>query len=181
MKHPFVKIVSLFLSFAALISLVIPAFAEEVIEDDFTVEVIPNEEIEAMLPMYLREALNDDIVPYGTSKPSSSSVYDLSEGQYNFSVSTKLGTTIYSKYVFIGHGGKVKFHIYDSAQASGGYDVKIFKKGLFDTTVYTKKDCPHNDSVDFTVSIGDADAKIYFAIIPDGTTYIQSNSYIAKG
>lgn len=181
MKRNFVRMISAFLTIAAILSMAIPTFAKEVSEDDLIVEVIPNEVIEATLPENLRDALNSGIVPYGTSKPSSSSIHNFEEdGRYYFSVTTKLETTIYSNCVFTGHDGSVKFHIYDSSTDTGGYTVKVFKKGIIDTTVYTKNNCPHGESTDFYVSIDDPDAKIYFAIIPEGRTYIQDNSYIDK-
>ena len=196
------KIVSLILALFMVFSVTIPSFAAETSEETenadysthestsdeeadllnagFTVEIVPNEEIEATLPEHLRTALNDDVATYGISKPSSSNTYDLRNGKYNFSVDTVLETTIYSKYVFIGHEGNVEFYINDTSTDSGGYTLKVFKKGLIDTRIYSKT-YNHDDEVSFTVPINDADAKIYFAIVPEGTTRIESNSYIAKG
>ncbi len=163
----------------------IPVSAEEIkasdsLNDGITIEIVPNEVIEASLPAYLRDALNDDAVTYGISRPGSNDIYNLSNGEYYFSVDTVLDTTIYSKYVFIGHDGKVNFYINDTSTASGDYTVKVYKKGLIDTTIYTRV-CDHDASTSFGISFDDAEAKIYFAIIPDGTTRISSNSYIAKG
>lgn len=197
------KILSLILALFMVFSVTIPSFAAETSEESentdysthestndeeiadllnagFTVEIVPNEEIEATLPEYLRDALNDEIATYGISKPSISNTYDLRNGKYNFSVDTVLETTIYSKYVFIGHEGNVKFYINDTSTDSGGYTIKVYKKGLIDTRIYSKT-YSHDDAVSFSLSFNDADAKIYFAIVPEGTTRIGSNSYIAKG
>lgn len=176
------RALSMLVVLISILSITCPVYAKSVENDGFTVETFPNEEIEATLPDYLREALNSEVATCGTTKPSASSVYDLTaKGKYNFTVSTKLNTTIYSRYVFTGHDGEVKFYLNDTSTDSGSYKVKIYKKGLVDTTVYTKSNCPHDDVTSFYVSIDDVDAKIYFAIIPDGRTYLGSSSYIDKG
>lgn len=147
--------------------------------DEFTVEVLPNEEVEASLPEYLQDALNDTITTYGAFKPSSSSVYDLSTGRWDFYVYSKMNSTIYSRYVFVGHDGAVRIRMYDFSTDSGNYTLKVFKKGLFDTTVYSKV-CEHDSLTDVTVDVGDPDAKIYIAVIANGITDIQ-DAFIEKG
>lgn len=153
--------------------------AESFDNDDFTIEVIPNEEAEANLPEYLKDALNDNITTYGVFKPSSSSIYDLSTGRWDFWAYSKMNSTIYSRYVFVGHDGVVRIRMYDFSTDSGNYTLKIFKKGLIDTTVYSKV-CAHDSLTDVTVNFGDSDAKIYIAVIANGITDIQ-DAYIEKG
>lgn len=164
-----------------IFSLSIPAFASALEIEGCSVEIIPNEIIDEQLPAELLAALmENEIMPYGQSAPSSGNTYNLANGAYNFSVSTKLNTTIYSNYVFTGHGGSVSVYLNDTSTASGSYQFKIYKRGLIDTTVYTRT-CNHDDTAKFTTNVGDADSKIFFAVVPKGTTYIGENSYIAKG
>lgn len=181
MKRYFTKIISALLALVLIMSCSTSAFAMETNEDNYTIEVVPNEEIDAKLPSYLVNALNTEgeVIPYGISKPSSDNVHDLSSGRYDFEVSTKLNTTIYSRYIFTGHEGSVTFYLNDSSTDSGSYTVKVYKRGIFDTVIKTKKNCEHGEVSTFTFSSIDPEAKIFFAIIPDGTTNISG--YIKKG
>lgn len=184
MKRNLIKIASLFFAIMLILFSPYPVNADELTGLDYTVEVIPNEEIEATLPDYLREALNDNndsVVTRGVFKPDSDNVHNLTtDGKYSFYMESVLETTIYSNKVFTGHDGKIKFHIVDTSNDSGGYKVKVYKKGLFDTTVYTAN-CDGDTISDFTAEFDDVKAKVYFAIIPDGNTKIKSSSYIEKG
>ena len=126
--------------------------------------------VEATLPQDLRDALNREIVTYGTSKPSKA--YDLSSsGTYSFDVDSVLNTTIYSKYIFIGHNGTLNFSFYDSSDDGKGYTVKVYKKGLTTTTIATYSGAD-DDTLSFSLSVA-TNAKVYFAVIPNGTTYIS--------
>ena len=58
------------------------------------------------------DPVQNDIIPYGTSIPSGSSIYDLSEGKYSFGIETE--SLYYSDYVFTGHGGRVTMNIKES-------------------------------------------------------------------
>ena len=94
-----------------------------------------------------------------------------SQGSYGFTVTSRLNTTIYSKYIFVGHNGTLDFSFYDSSDDGKGYTVKVYKKGLTTTTIATYSGTD-GDSLSFSLSVAE-DAKIYFAVVPKGTTYIS--------
>lgn len=164
------KFISLCLAVIMIFALLpVSTLAAEPQKAPDSIEVFPNEVIEANLPQYLRDALNNDAVTYGVSKPNTT--YDLaSDGAYDFTVTSRLNTTIYSKYIFIGHNGTLDFSFYDSSDDGKGYTVKVYKKGTFDTTIATYSGAD-GDSLSFSVAVA-TDAKVYFAVVPNGTTYI---------
>lgn len=164
------KLLSICLSIAMIFALM-PAnvFAEDPHAVPNSIEDIPNEVIEATLPQCLRDALNSDVATCGTSKPTDT--YNLTtQKDYNFTVTSVLNTTIYSKYIFVGHNGTLNFEFYDSSNDGKGYTVKVYQKGFFTTTVATYEGTD-GTSLTFPVNVA-SDAKIYFAVIPNGTTYI---------
>ncbi len=181
MKCKFFAVLSIALAVTIMLLVPTEVKAADFNEKDFEVEIYPNTEIEATLPAYLREALNSDavITPYGTHKPSSNSIHDLNYSRYDFSVTSKLDSTIYSKVVLTGHDGRITFHIHDSSEAAGGYILRVYKKGVIDTRVY-KTELAHGEIYDFSVDIKDKDAKIYFSVEAKGTTNI-TGSYVMKG
>lgn len=175
MKKYMIKLISMFLVVISLLSCPCFAFAAETVENNITTEVIPNEVVEAPLPPHSGNTLNGGIELYGISKPGDNDTYDLSSGRYDFTVTSTLNTTIYSKYVFTGHGGKLYFYFNDTSSDSNGYTIKVYKKGgLIALKTVNGTD---GNATTFSVST-DEDAKVYFAVIPKGTTYISG--YVEK-
>lgn len=165
------KLVSLFLAVIMIFAILpVSAFATETPTAPDSIEVVPNEVAEANLPQDLKDALNSKFVTCGTSKPSKT--YDLSsEGTYSFPVDSVLNTTIYSKYIFVGHNGTLYFSFNDHSNDGNGYTVKVYKKGLVTTTIATYNGAD-DDTLSFSLSVA-TDAKVYFAVIPKGTTHIS--------
>ena len=164
------KLISLCLAVIMIFAILpVSAFAAETPKAPDSIEVVPNEVAEANLPQDLKDALNSKLVTCGTSKPSKT--HDLSsEGSYDFTVTSRLNTTIYSNFIFVGHGGKIHFYFNDTSTDTKGYTVKVYSKGkLTAIATYSGSD---DDTLSFTLSV-DKDAKIYFAVVPKGTTYIS--------
>ena len=148
-----------------------------------SIEVIPNEEADKLLPECLQEAIRslseEGVQPYGQSKPDTSSKWDLgSKGKFNFSVNTE-GTTIYSPYVFTGHNGSVKVYLNETySQSSGKYTFKLYKRNsFFDTTLYTYE---FDHGTEQTIEMSDfgEDDLIYISVTPNKRTVLSSDSYI---
>jgi len=165
------KLVSLCLAIFMIFAILpVSAFAAEKPKAPDSIEVVPNEVVEATLPQDLRDALNSEIVTYDQTKPSKT--YDLSSsGTYSFDVDSVFNTTIYSKRIFIGHNGTLNFSFFDTSTDGKGYKVKVYKKGKIDTTIATYSGAD-DDSLSFSLSVA-KDAKVYFAVIPKGTTHIS--------
>lgn len=164
------KLVSFCLAVIMIFAILpVSVFAAETPKAPDFIEVVPNEVAEANLPQDLRDALNSDIVTYSTSKPSKT--HDLSsEGSYDFNVTSIRNTTIYSNVVFVGHGGKIHFQFNDTSTDTKGYTVKVYSKSK--STAIATYSGADDDTLSFTLSV-DEDAKIYFAVVPKGTTYIS--------
>lgn len=150
-----------------------------------SVEVIPNDEADALLPKNLYLAVNSIEEDYeynstkGLSVPDASDIWNLtSDGQYNFTVNTS-GSTIYSNYVFLGHGGSVKVHLVENTSTSGKYTFKLYKRGTINTTLYTYK-FDHGTTQTIEMDSFSSSDKIYFSIAPNGSTILTNSSYIKK-
>lgn len=178
---------SLALVFTSVVVSQSHAFASERYYDDglVSVDVIPNAEADSLLPDRLYDAVMFDtadvggISVNGLSVPDSDNKWNLNtKGEYDFSVDTS-GSTIYSNYVFTGHGGAVKVHLVETTTTSGQYTFKLCKRGFFNTTLYTYK-FDHGVNQTINMDSFDSSDKIYFLITPNGSTKLSSSSYIKK-
>lgn len=151
-----------------------------------SIEVISNEEADASLPEYILETFEKDAndssgnaSTYSIKIPSKDDKWNLkTSGQYKFHVNTQM-ETIYSAYVFSGHGGSVKVHLDETTSSSGNYKFKLCKRGLINTTIYTYK-FAHGVEQTITMNDFDSDDLIYFAIVPNAHTILSSDSYIKR-
>lgn len=147
-----------------------------------SIEVISNEEADALLPEYMTAAFDEDnadhsgnISTYGLSYPSKESKWNLNtKGQYDFSVDTQ-NSKIYSDYVFTGHKGSVTVYLDETSSSSGEYTFKLCKRGVINTTIHKYK---FSHGVPQTIAMGgfDSDDLIYFIIDPNQYTYMTHDS-----
>ncbi|MBR6095226.1 MAG: hypothetical protein IKP92_09440 [Lachnospiraceae bacterium] len=185
------KLLRVFLSIVLIIPLTMGlpniALASNGVHDDglVSVEVISNAVADSMLPENLYQAVvaennpGGGISPKGLSEPDSNSVWNLnSNGQYNFHVNVTVGT-IYSNYVFTGHGGQVEVHLVENTATSGKYKFRLYKRGIFNTVLYTYQ-FDHGSVQTISMSSFASDAKIFFEIEPNGYTNLTNSSYIKK-
>ncbi len=148
-----------------------------------SIEVIPNEEADKLLPECLQEAIGllseEGVQPYGQDRPETSSTWNLgSKGKFSFSVNTE-GTTIYSPYVFTGHNGSVTVYLNETySKSSGKYTFKLYKRNsIFDTTLYTYE-FDHGAEQTIEMNNFDKDDLIYISVTPNKKTVLSSDSYI---
>lgn len=168
--------------------LALPVLAEEysgftVENGSYTVEIVPTFIVERDLPDNLKAALHSSRTDtYSASKPSFDNIWNLtSDGRYNFTISTQFDkNTIYSNYVFSGHGGKIVGKVYDYVETDGKFEFRLYKTTGLITRICTIK-CKNNDSTKISCDIEDSNTLVYFACKSDNTTMDISNSYIEKG
>lgn len=141
------RFISLFLSVIVCASLAMHAFASEIGDEGFEkapqitvlgenesvmrMEQISSEEANAGLPPELLDAIRsaqnyNEQTTYGVNRPSSSNVWNLySKGAYYFGADFNYGT-IYSNYVFTGHGGGLYFKCRDTSDEFGLYSISVY-------------------------------------------------------
>lgn len=172
----------------ALSMLALPVLAEEyndftVENGSYTVEIVPTFIVERDLPDNLKAALHSSRTDTcSASKPDFDNIWNLtSNGKYSFSVSTQFDhNTIYSNYVFSGHGGKIVGKVRDYVKTDGKFEFRLHKTTGLITRIYTVK-CKNNDSTKISCDIDDPNTLVYFACKSEDTTMDIANSYIEKG
>lgn len=153
----------------------------EYVPDNCENSIIPNEVMEKITC----DPVQNDIIPYGTSIPSSSSIYDLSEGKYSFGIETE--SLYYSDYVFTGHGGRVTMNIKESCglATEAEFLVRVFVRSWRGTgTVVGQVAVKRNNSGTLTVDDLSESSKVYFTISPEEQGLVDLSSlynYIKKG
>lgn len=132
---------------------------------------------------YIGELIPFNINMRGSSKPSSSSVKDLSDGtKYTFSFSAWNGKGVYSNYNFTGVS-KMRLFINavseDSSVDSFDYTVKVYKRGsISDSCVATyTRNTDRDDETAMVFSVNASD-KYYFKIIT--SRQMEGSGYIKK-
>ena len=175
----------------ALSMLALPVLAEEyndftVENGSYTVEIVPTFIVERDLPDNLKAALHSSRTgTCSASKPDFDNIWNLtSNGQYSFKVNTsKYNNTIYSNYVFSGHGGKIKGYIKDyttKTHKDDAFKFKLYKTTGLITKIYSVT-CKNGGHASISHDIGDSDTLVYFACVADETTMNIYKSYIEKG
>lgn len=169
------KLTALFCTIVLLLGIAIPASAAEVnvaeMNDDLelssnvellSVQVLPNEEAEALLLEEISSARNSD-VPSVYAIPTTE--IDLSEGDYDFDGT--YSSTFHSKYLFTGHDGKLQFKIFENSENDGDFIFKVYKKGLINTTIYNAG-VARDDNSTLTFKDLKTTDKFFFIVYPDG-------------
>lgn len=205
------KIVSCLLCLVLGVSCCVPAFATTIQNTEValtptitvegenarlvSVEYIPDDSEDMQIPEEVQsafwEATQEDnsntATPYGTGIPKASNKHDLSKSAYYFKVDSTY-STIYSNYVFTGHGGSVTMNISDASETPGAKEflVKVFVRGWLGTgtLVYQIALNRNTQNNRFTVKDLDSDDLVYFTVSPEGQgrLYLPSgNNYICKG
>lgn len=153
----------------------------EYIPDDCENSIIPDEVMEK----FTCDPVQNDIIPYGTSIPSGSSIHDLSKGKYSFGIETE--SLYYSDYVFTGHGGSVTMNIKESCglATDAEFLVRVFVRSWLGAgTVVGQVAVKRNNSGTLTVDDLSESSKVYFTISPEEQGLVDLSSlynYIKKG
>lgn len=79
------------------------------------------EKVPEEVQLVINSVISDsEVSPYGLNPPSTSSVWNLKDNDYFFSISMSRGN-VYSNYVFTGHEDKVRLTTYDISGGEGTY------------------------------------------------------------
>ena len=146
-----------------------------------SVEIIPNEEMESLVPEYISEALSstDQTMTYGVSRPNKNNVWDLSQKPYPFHAKSTY-EDVFSNYVFKGHNGSIKLIIDEKSGNKGVAGLNILVRNFWNTVIYSTTFDRGSYSL-ITVNNINPEDLIYFAIMPgDCYTYVTRESYLAK-
>lgn len=190
MKKIFIIILCLTLCFC----LSAPVFAASANAPTFTMsegctlislERIPDEQIESLLPEEIQNAIGsaerDNGSTYGVNKPSESNQWDLdSDGDYHFSANLDIGT-IYSNYVFTGHDGNVTFVTQENSGESGFFVITLYAKDGSGYTWHANIQMPRSATNQLGMGNMADNTLFYFGITARNniqTTLVKSGTYV---
>lgn len=169
------KLTALFCTIVLLLGVAIPVSAAEVNKAEMnadialssnvellSVQVLPNEEAEALLLEEINSIRNSN-VPSVYAIPTTE--FDLSSQDYDFDGT--YSSTFHSEYLFTGHKGNLQFKIFENSQNDGDFIFRVYKKGFINTTIYDAGVARNEDST-LTFKNLKATDKFFFIVYPDG-------------
>lgn len=164
------KMTALFCVIVLLLGISIPVSAAEMNADIelssnvelLSVQVLPNEEADMLILEEINSIRGGDM-PSVYAIPTTS--FDLSTEDYEFDGT--YSSTFHSEYLFTGHNGKLQFKIFENSENDGDFIFKVYKKGLFNTTIYNAG-VARDDNSTLTFKNLDATDKFFFVVYPDG-------------